>query len=81
MEPEGLIPHSQCSIINLPWAESLKFFLLTPSSPKCIIILSLHPSQGLPKLLFPVDLTVIILKGPYLLPFCLHALSILILHI
>ena len=55
--------HSQGISSNPSWAESNKFLVLFPISLKSTLILSYHLRLGLPKGLFPVGLSVKILKA------------------
>ena len=62
MEPGGSMPHSQ-GLSNNPYAKSTQLLALIPISSRSILILSSNLRIGLPKGLFPVGLTVKILKA------------------
>ena len=64
MELGGLISISQgLSNKSLSWAESTQFLVLVLTYLGSILILSSHLRLGLPKSLFPLDLSVKLLKA------------------
>ena len=65
---------------SLSWADSTQFLVLIQVSLKSILILSSHIRLGGPKGLLRVSVQLKFWKHFYLLPFCLHDMSISSFH-
>ena len=63
MKPRGSMPYSQRLQYSLSWAESTQFLLVILISLSYILILFSHLCLGLPKGIFPVGVSVKMLKA------------------